>query len=331
MGLLTKENVSDLLAYIGVGRIGPWKRGKINFCCPIHHESHPSAGIITASDGSGYIFNCFSCGEKGGLPYFLFKSKPDSFRSVREAERFLSERYGASFGRGARDFCGDEIPEYGCEPPEEGWHVLPESFIAPFHSGERTHPYFYERGFTIHEVRHYGIGYDEDNGTITVPVRWEDGKLAGVIGRYCDKSRPHNMRFKVYGFPKGSLVWPLDKIASPRSGESLVVVEGMFDRMRLAQNGCPFSCSIMGMDMSERQAGIIAGIAGRCILLLDMDEAGARGRARAKRLLEKRGVEVFAPAWAPKIGKDACEWEAGDLARILESAEYDHLSGLERI
>jgi DNA primase len=328
--MLTNENVDDLLAYVGVEKRGPWKRGKVNFCCPIHHESRPSAGIITASDGTGYIFSCFACGEKGGLPYFLYRAMPDSFRSISEAGRFISSRYREGLEEISAEF-GDDLPEYGQAPQEEVRRVLPESAIAAFRPGEGTHPYFYGRGFTIREVRHYGIGYDAENDAITIPVRWEDGKLAGVIGRYCDQSRPHNMRFKVYGFPKGGLVWPLDKICPPPHGGSLIVVEGMFDRMRLAQSGYPFSCSIMGMSMSEAQAGLIAGMAGRCVLLFDLDEAGARGRARAKKMLEKRGVEVFSPAWLPAIGKDACEWGAGDLRKVLDSAEYDHLSGLDFI
>jgi 5S rRNA maturation endonuclease (ribonuclease M5) len=220
-----------------------------------------------------------------------------------------------------------EIREYGEDPPEEKRHALPESFIAPFQSGERTHPYFYERGFTIHEVQYYGIGYDDASDAITIPVRWEDGELAGVIGRFCDQSRPHNARFKVYGFPKGSLVWPLDKIIRQGS-DGLIVAEGMFDRMRLAQRGFPFSCSIMGMSMSERQADMIAGMARRAILLFDLDEAGDRGERRARELLEKRGVEALSPTWYPRRGKDACEWPPEDIKKVIASAGYGFLQGL---
>ena len=38
--LMTKEQVEDLLHYIGVDKIQEWKGNKIQFCCPIHGESY---------------------------------------------------------------------------------------------------------------------------------------------------------------------------------------------------------------------------------------------------------------------------------------------------
>lgn len=33
---LTKEQIEDLLEYIGVEKVGQWKGDNIQFCCPIH-------------------------------------------------------------------------------------------------------------------------------------------------------------------------------------------------------------------------------------------------------------------------------------------------------
>lgn len=33
---MSKEQVEDLLHYIGVDKIQEWKGSKIQFCCPIH-------------------------------------------------------------------------------------------------------------------------------------------------------------------------------------------------------------------------------------------------------------------------------------------------------
>lgn len=33
---MSKEQVEDLLNYIGVDKIQDWKGSKIQFCCPIH-------------------------------------------------------------------------------------------------------------------------------------------------------------------------------------------------------------------------------------------------------------------------------------------------------
>lgn len=34
--LLSKEQIEDLLDYIGVEKVQQWKGSKIQFCCPIH-------------------------------------------------------------------------------------------------------------------------------------------------------------------------------------------------------------------------------------------------------------------------------------------------------
>ena len=232
---LNKSQVEDLLINVlRSPKVMPWKGSKVQFCCPVHGESHPSAGIDIdfntedSPDGHFQVFHCFSCGESGTIPWLVYKSLPDRFSSVKQAADFLKKRYDVSYEYTADRKTG-KIKRYD-EPEEEiahKRHELPKSFIAPFKSGKETYQYFFDRGFDKNDVKQFLIGRDLENETVTIPVFWEDDTLAGVIGRYIDKNRPKNMRYKIYNFPKGDLIFPLNKLQVINN--TIIGVEGMLD------------------------------------------------------------------------------------------------------
>ena len=73
--------------------------------------------------------------------------------------------------------------------------------LAPFKSGKETYQYFFDRGFDEETMEIFQIGYDILHRTVTVPVFWEDGTLAGIVGRYI---YPRNKaeRYWVYDFKR---------------------------------------------------------------------------------------------------------------------------------
>ena len=124
----------DLLYYLGSSKVvDKPSNPNLQFNCTIHHESNPSAGVNIEKG----IFNCFSCGASGTVPWLVFKSLPDDFKSVRSAEEFLKDRYGYDILRKHRDIL--DIPRYDkfidlIEEPV----LLPKSKLAPFKSGKYT-------------------------------------------------------------------------------------------------------------------------------------------------------------------------------------------------
>lgn len=325
MSGLSKEQIDDLLdSVLSVKKRMSWKNTKIQFTCPIHDEDNPSCGInldFQPPDtiGESYqVFHCFSCGAGGSIPWLVYKSLPDQFKNTKEAENFLRERYGVSF----MSFSEGEViiakkyDDFFIDLKEERFE-LPKSKIAPFKSGKETYRYFFDRGFDKEDMRKFMIGRDIDNETITIPAFWEDGVLAGVIGRYIDPKRPKNMRFKIYEFPKGSLIYPLDKLEVVN--DTIIGVEAMFDVMMLHKWGYPNSVAMMGDGMSKEQSDMIASKCRVFIDLFDNDKGGLIARKIAKKRLGKR-VLYLTPSYYPETGKDPSDWGELETIKVIESA-----------
>lgn len=333
--LMTKEQVEDLLNYIGVDKIQEWKGNKIQFCCPIHGESHPSCGInidYTPKDTNSVyahsqVFHCFSCGASGSLSWFLFKSMPDKFKSFKQAEEFIASRYNIE----AVHFYNNENTEIHRYEDrfivvKDDRFIMPKTKLAVFKSGKETYQYFFDRGFDKNDMKEYMIGRDTEARTVTIPAFYEDGVLAGIIGRYIDPNRPKNMRFKVYSFPKNGLVFPADKLQVVN--DTIIGVESMFDAILLRKWGYPNTVALMGMEISDEQADFIASRCSKFISLFDDDEGGIKAREKTRIKMKKRGV-MFLTCEYPNWGKDPGDWGEIETNRILNTARLT--SGIPRI
>lgn len=283
------------------------------YCCETSTHSFVLDGFILTG-------NCFSCGESGTIPWLVYKSLPDRFSSVKQAADFLKKRYDVSYEYTADRKTG-KIKRYD-EPEEEiahKRHELPKSFIAPFKSGKETYQYFFDRGFDKNDMKQFLIGRDLENETVTIPVFWEDDTLAGVIGRYIDKNRPKNMRYKIYNFPKGDLIFPLNKLQVINN--TIIGVEGMLDVIKLHKWGYPNAVAMMGDGMSKKQADLIADRCGVFIDLFDHDKGGETARKIARKRLGNR-VVYLTPSYYPEKGKDPSEWGEIETVKVIKSASY---------
>ena len=331
MSAFTKEQIEDLLINVlEVNKICEWKGDKIQFCCPVHNESNPSCGINLdfcppeSPELHGQFFNCFACGEHGSIAWLVYKSMPDSFKSVAQAEKFLRKRYGVNARFMSSEKDGVDLKHYedkfvNVDSIAEYRVVKPLSTIAPFRSGKETYKYFFSRGFDRDDMKKFMIGRDLTNETVTIPVFWEDKKLAGVIGRYIDPNRPKNSRFKIYDFATGKIIFPLDKVEP--IDDTLILVEACFDSMMLHKWGFPNAIATMTNKVSREQADIIRRLCSNLIILCDNDERGEELLRTAKKWLRK-DVHILIPDYVPKKGKDPCEWGELETLKVIKSAKY---------
>ena len=331
--MLTHSQIEDLLCnVIGVEKINHWKGDKIQFTCPVHHESHPSCGI-NADYGSDHVavFHCFSCGAKGTLVWLLYKSLPDRFKSVKSAEEFMQKRYGYSV---ATQFSSAEanLKEYDDYFNETllpvSRHEMPRFALAPYRSGKETYQYFFDRGFDVEDVKKFMIGRDLESETVTIPAFWEDGTLAGIIGRYIDPHRRKNERYKIYSFPKGSLIYPLDKLVV--SNDTIIGVESMLDVIMLHKWGIQNAIAILGNSMSKAQADQVASRCKKFIAMFDTDERGQSAIEPAKKLLGGR-VMFLTPTYHPEKGKDPSEWGELETLKVIKSASLFNVDSLPKL
>ena len=267
------------------------------------------------------VFHCFSCGAKGTIPWLVYKSLPDDFKSVQDAEKFLKEKYQVDFSF-KFDSSSLDLKRYDeyfidLENRAEKRFELSRSKLALFKSGKETYQYFFDRGFTKKDMKEYMIGRDLESETVTIPVFWEDGVLAGIIGRYIDPNRPKNMRFKIYEFPKGSLIYPLDKLKV--MDDTIIGVESMLDAINLRKWGYLNAVAMMGDGMSKQQSDQIASRCSKFIALFDNDKGGKIAQNIARKALGNR-VLFLVPNYYPDYGKDPSEWGEEETNKVIESS-----------
>lgn len=328
---LTQEQIDDLLIYCGSSPTY-WKNEKMNVCCPVHGESNPSMGV----NSDMQVCHCFSCGFKGGFAKLLAYSLPEDFgldeehpsSAIYKAQQFLAERYELEMRvLSTRTKYIKRYDEVKTSVKHKEKKVLPRYKLAPFKSGKETYKYFFDRGFDKSDMQEYMIGRDLDNKTVTIPVFYENGDLAGIIGRYIDKNRKHNERYKIYDFERGSVLYPVDK-SSPIDGVA-IIVEGQFDCIRMRKSGWTNTYSMMTVEMTVEQAKYLRDHCKEVIDMTDNDKRGAEGREKTRKLLEKE--VIYKVVDYPEHGKDVCDWSDEEIEHMIETAHTPLKRRLRRI
>lgn len=284
---LTRDDIVDLLYYIGASKVKNRETSdNIQFTCTVHGENNPSAGVSISKQ----TWNCFSCHERGSIPWLVLKSLPDEFNSINDVNEFLNERYGLEYSpidrrilKGLRRY-EDEDDEEIDKPRFE----LDRFELAPFMSGKSTYQYLFDRGFTKQTVKEYMIGRDLTNETVTIPLFWEDNVLAGIVGRYIDPNRPHNQRYKIYNCPTGDILYPLHKLEVVN--DTIIIVEGILDALWLHQLGFRNALASMTNSVSDNQMDIIKKYASKVIDFTDNDEMGKIATRILKQKTEDEGL-----------------------------------------
>ena len=329
---LNADQVDDLLVYCGSSP-RQWKQEECLVCCPVHGESNPSMGISLEKQ----VCHCFSCSFAGGFDKLLAYSLPEKFglktdtkehlrrtefKAIIKARSFLKDRYELEYyelGQKSRNVkrYEDVVESKLIKVSGDTRIELPKYKLAPFMSGKETYQYFFDRGFTKQDMRDFMIGRDTDNKTVTIPVFYEDKKLAGVIGRYISKKRLKNQRYKIYDdFERSKVLFPLDHFKV--IDDTIIIVEGQLDAIRMHKAGYVNTLSPMTVQLSRTQADWICKHCSTVIWVGDNDEMGLNGRETSRKLLKNK--VMFKIVDYPNHGKDVCDWSDEEIAEMIQNA-----------
>lgn len=322
---LNKEQIEDLVTYCGSSPTR-WRSSDMQICCPVHGESNPSMGVSEELQ----MCNCFSCGFHGDFAWLLFKSRPDDFKTLKSARDFLKDRYELEYRELAEKT--KTIKRYedtlnNTYLNRDNRHIIPMYKIAPFMSGKETYKYYFDRGFDKEDMQNFMIGRDIESETVTIPAFYEDGELAGVIGRYISSKRKKNERYKIYDFPRGEIMYPMN-LYSPDNGV-MILVEGMFDAQMMHKYGYHNTLAKMGVELTKEQAEIVCENCHTLIYLNDNDDRGFEGRERDKKYLGNR--VKFLIVDYPEYGKDPCDWSKEDIDYMISNAHSPIKRKLRRL
>ena len=238
--------------------------------CPIHQGQGREAFHVNRVRN---LFHCFACGAGGNVLDFVAAMEDCS---IREAALLVRQLGGAD---------AVAVAPRCPSPSGQTQLVTKKREVNPLLSFtlsvDGSHPYLTGRGVDRQVADHFGIGYFRGrglmSGRIAIPIHDRRGRLVAYCGRAVNGRSPR-YRFPV-AFQKALELFNYHRAAATGS-DSVVVVEGFFDCLRVHQAGVPAVVALMGARLSEEQRKLLEERFARITLLLDGDPTGRAATVR---------------------------------------------------
>ncbi|HNH25909.1 MAG TPA: DNA primase [Anaerolineales bacterium] len=323
----SKIDIVDLVSEAGV-KLRKAGRNMTGFC-PFHDNKHTPAFVIWPESGT---WRCFgACNEGGDIFKFVMKREGIDFK---EALNKLALRAGVEVQQIQRETPQQREAYDHLRTLLEDAVVYYRSHL--FANPEILNYLRQKRGLTDATIETFGLGYaplgydnllkhfsgkympqdlvdagmlsERDSGglfdrfrhRIMIPIRDENGKMAGFGARIVDPN--DNPKFlnspETAIFTKGRLLYGFDRARKPiRAADQAVIVEGYLDVIALHQAGYENVVSPMGTALTEDQLRLLKRSTRRIVLALDPDVAGQkavlRGLEAARSAMDKEGELTF--------------------------------------
>lgn len=351
------RETADLLSIVGesvdLKRTGSDYRGP----CPFHGGTHRNFAVIPKKN----LYYCYVCHAAGDVFSYLMKRfGMDYPTAVREAAR----RSGITIPEtGARSGPDPREPLFSAVAAAQDWFAR---MLVERPEGQGARDYLASRDVPLEEAAQRGLGF-APTGTAFLGAMRElglsDGVLleAGLLFKRDDGSLVprfrgrllfpiHDLRGRVVGFGgrlmgpgepkylnspdtalfhKGRLLYNLHSAKNAiRREESVVLVEGYFDVLRLVLAGIEHVVAPLGTALTPDQAALLKRVAPAAVLLYDSDSAGLRATFRAGDELLRHAVRVRVATMPPGEDPDTLVRIGG--AKALTPLLADAVDVLER-
>lgn len=348
---------ADLISIIGeaveLKRTGADYRGP----CPFHGGTHRNFAVIPKK-GRYY---CFVCHESGDVFTWLMKRLGMDYpTAVREVARKVGIVIPERPGRTGPDPLE---PLFGAVAVAQDWFTrqLLESGDA-----KAAREYLQGRDLTLDTAALYGLGYAPQSklfltamaelgleqrvlieaglaamrddgsviprfrGRLLFPIHDLRGRAAGFGGRLLGPGEPKYLNSPENPiFHKGRQLYNLHQAKGAiRKAESVILVEGYFDVLRLVLAGVEHVVAPLGTSLTSDQAALLKRFATAATLLYDSDKAGLRATFRAGDELLRHGIRVRVATMPPGEDPDTLVRIGG--AAALEPILHDAMDLIER-
>jgi DNA primase len=241
-------------------------RDQYRGCCPIHRGERHDAFHANLSKN---VFHCFACGAHGTVLDFVAAMDRCS---LREAALKLAGVMVEPIARTTAPACRNQLVTKKINSSS------PLGFTL--RGVDTSHPYLAARGIETPTAVQFGVGFYRGSGIfagrLVIPIQNERGELVAYCGRALDETQPR-YRFPSQ-FAKSEFVFNLHRAAAAMQ-QTVVLVEGFFDCLKLHQAGVPAVVALMGATLYEAQKAALLRHFRSIILMLDGDTAGRRATA----------------------------------------------------
>jgi len=313
-------NFKELVGVLGVmnvdtSTLSQYSGNQVSICCPLAEWTHESGQdnkpslSIKYGEGETSLYKCFACGSQGAVwqllnHYAQFSGKAEA---AVLADKLLTEDRPSLSSKFA---ILHEEEAYNFEPPPkvDYLHDMILDGFPPASMEPAAMEYLKSRG--VEEVVDlYDIRYDVKNGRIVFPVRDQQERLQGAVGRAINSMPKY---YNYFGFSASYSLGGIDLV----KGNKVLIVEGFFDVLRARTLGYNAVCTWKA-ELSTPQADMVLGLDADLYLCFDGDAAGRKGTRKAMELLEDNvySVKVCNPG-----DKDVGEMTKEELQEVLGGA-----------
>lgn len=243
--------------------------GNIHVCCPFHDENTPSCSVNLDRSGDVPIgmFYCFGCGTKGRWNKFAEKTK---LVPLKEYQNVVNNSDGALDRAIARrdNIKGQDNLTIARLFKEVGNEVIPWPASFPW----RNYP-----GKLVREVGGYCYNDKQQDALMLVLPVYINGRYRGGVRAYTKKRKGASYLTLKGDWVRSHGLLGYDYIRKKNlwNCESLVLVEGPRDWLRMMANKIP-TCAVLGALMfDDKKLQLIAGLGIKTLYVLsDNDSAG---------------------------------------------------------
>ena len=351
---------ADLIGIIGesvnLKRTGSDFRGP----CPFHGGKGRNFAVIPKRA----MYYCFVCHESGDVFRWLMKrfgmDYPSAVREIarrsgivipestaRSGPDPLEPLYGVvaaaqdwfarqllerADAKGARDYlAGRDISIEQAAQHGLGWapgSAAPGAFFSAMAELGIGESQLLECGLAVR--REEGSIGPRFRGRLLFPIHELRGRVVGFGGRLLGPGEPKYLNSPESAvFHKGRLLYNLHQARNAvRQEQSVILVEGYFDVLRLVLAGIDHVVAPLGTGLTSDQGALLRRFAPAAILLYDSDEAGLKATFRAGDELLRHGVRVKVATMPPGEDPDTLVRTAG--AAGLAALLHDAMDVLER-
>jgi len=238
-------------------------------CCPYHHETKPSLSIALENTGKvpAGAFNCFGC-EAHGWWNKLAKELGLKFidREKIEPENPYHLMYKGIKKTERKYVLPDNLFEWDIE----SWRGLKKEFLMQFQPAKQ---------------------FDDNNmeWRIFFPIL-QDNELLGHLSEKINKKSSSPKHIFSVGLPISKILYPLDL----HVGNTVILVEGLVDMLRLRREGLPALCFFGVNGWKAFKAFTLHGLVENVIACGDGDPPGWAVNSKIFNDLKKDfTVEIF--------------------------------------
>lgn len=316
--LKMRNDITEVVSgYVNLKRRG---RNMVGLC-PFHGEKTPSFNVYT-ENGSFY---CFGCGVGGDV--ISFEMKIENLDYV-DAVKALAQRAGMEMPENSYDDSFSKLCSRVFEANREAARFYFSTLYSK--SGAGGLEYFYSRGLSDRTIRHFGLGFADDNWTslcshlrskgfkdnelvaanlavqrrngngiydrftnrVMFPIIDLRGNVIAFGGRIMTDEKPKYLNTSdTPVFKKSANLFSLNN-AKNSGSRTLILCEGYMDVIAVNQAGFTNAVATLGTALTSEQAVLMKRYADEVIICYDADEAGQKATARAIPILRNAGLVI---------------------------------------